>query len=174
MLLPYQLICSARAARVLRDLSHSAKSAYEVAAVRLVSYSVARRIRIVSAPGSVVRIGCGSGHGGRSRKGSASVESPAPRRPAGDAGKGKRCEGTANDVDKDRSRSIGSRKIAFEYVDIESQLVAFEPGRLQHDDGVDHRRSVFLEAGNCGVRRIFREIVAAVAPVLDDSRREIV
>src|SRR5690348_560058 len=108
-------------------------------------YSIARWVGIVTAARGVVWIGCGSSRGGRSCKGSASVECTAPGRPTGDTGKGQRRERPPNDINKDRCRSVSSCEVAFEHVDIKGQLVPIELWRLQHDYRIDHRRSIFLE-----------------------------
>src|SRR5262249_33712436 len=92
--------------------------------------SVARRIGVVSASRCVVRIGRGSDGSRCSCISSTTIEGAAPGRPAGYAGKGQRREGPANDVDEDRSRSIGAREVAFEHVDIEGKLVAFKLWRF--------------------------------------------
>src|SRR5687767_1971993 len=94
-------------------------------------FSVARWIGIEATAWRpvVIRIGHGSGPNSRSPgNSSAAIVSTSPSSPAGDAGKGQRRERSANDVDKYRCRSISSRKVSFEHIDVESQLVTLELG----------------------------------------------
>ena len=75
-------------------------------------------------------------------------------------------------VDEECGRPIGFRQTAFQHGDLERQVVAFELGLLQDNNGILDRRSIAVHHGYRRIRRITGEAVVALVPLLDEIGRE--